>query len=99
MHEFPVVSEQEQMALKGGYTFDEMETMIDNGTWEGGEVDGLGYVAEVTNVYGGNILPYANLQYSGTDNELSYAVETLVNAGEIVYNAGVWVWNRTGAQW
>lgn len=58
----------------------------------------MGYVADEVTVYGGNILEYANLQYSG-GNELHYAFETLVNAGAIIYNGGVWVWNRTGAQW
>ncbi len=99
MSEFPVIGDQEQMMMKGGYTFAQMEQMIDAGTWSGGQVDGIGYVGGVANVYGGNILPYANLQFSGTDNELSYAVETLANAGAIIYNGVAWGWNRTGAQW
>ena len=52
MNEFPVIGEQEQMIMKGGYTFSEMEQMIDAGTWTGGQVDGIGYVGPVSMAYG-----------------------------------------------
>jgi len=54
MHEFPVVSEQEQMALKGGdYTWGQMEQMMEIGDWTGGYVEGIGYVSGEVNVQGG----------------------------------------------
>jgi hypothetical protein len=61
-------------------------------------VYGMGYVTGVATVEGDNILEYANLQYN-EGNRLHYAFEALVNTGAIIYNGGVWVWNRTGAQW
>ena len=59
----------------------------------------FGWVLDTVNVYGGNTLSYANLQYSGTDSELAYAVETVGNTVGLIWNGFVWVWNRTGAQW
>ena len=54
MVDFPVIEEQEQMALKGGdgYTLDEVSDMIDAGTWKGGYVDGVGYVGIAAPVEG-----------------------------------------------
>jgi len=101
MVDFPVIEEQEQMAMKGGdgYTLDDVSGMIGAGTWGGGYVEGVGYVAGASTVYGGNILEYANLQYSDSGNKVHYAFEALVNTGVIIYNGGIWFWNRTGAQW
>ena len=99
LSDFPVISEQEQMAMKGGWTLEAASAMIDNGTWQGGYVDGLGYVSAATNVYGGNILPYANYSWTDSDNETYKTWETLYNTGVMIWNGTVWVWNRTGAQW
>ncbi len=52
MSEFPVIGDQEQMMMKGGYTITEAEQMMNNGTWTGGYVDGLGYVGTEVTVYG-----------------------------------------------
>ncbi len=52
MSEFPVIGDQEQMMMKGGYTIAEAEQMMNNGTWSGGYVDGLGYVGTEVTVYG-----------------------------------------------
>lgn len=52
MSGFPVISEQEQMMMKGGYTIAEMEEMMNHGTWTGGQVDGVGYVSAEITVYG-----------------------------------------------
>ena len=49
---FPVLSEQEQIEMKGGYTEEQMISMVNNGTWSGGYVDGWGYVSSVATVTG-----------------------------------------------
>lgn len=55
-HSMPVLDETDQRNVVGGagspppgaatgtYTFEQMEVMIDNGTWSGGIVSGVGYV-------------------------------------------------------
>jgi hypothetical protein len=58
-----------------------------------------GYMLDEITIYGGNILPYANLQFSDTHNKVLYAFEAAINTVGIAYNGFVWVWNRTGAQW
>ncbi len=52
LQEFTRIGEHEQMAMKGGYTPGEMEEMMNEGTWEGGVVDGMGYVGSGVTVYG-----------------------------------------------
>ncbi len=50
MSEFPVIGDQEQMMMKGGYTIAEAEQMMDSGNWSGGHVDGLGYVGPMVTI-------------------------------------------------
>ncbi|NEW85591.1 MAG: hypothetical protein GZ094_24955 [Mariniphaga sp.] len=54
---YQLLAAAEANGLKGGTTPDEMYAAVDAGTWKGGNVDGMGYVAEaVTCTY-----------YQGTD--------------------------------
>lgn len=96
---FSVISEQEQIEMKGGWTLSQAETMMDQHSWNGGMIDGIGYVGACTNIYGSAPIPYLKLNYDHAigqtyyDGE-SYDVDDLMNAGKVVYNAGVWVLNR-----
>ncbi|GET29934.1 hypothetical protein [Prolixibacter sp. SD074] len=42
--DFTIIGEAEQKSIKGGYTVAQLEQMLYDGTWEGGYVDGMGYV-------------------------------------------------------
>ena len=92
MSGFPIISEQEQMMMKGGYTFDEMEQMINNGTWEGGQVDGLGYVSaaiEVSASYLDGVRDYIYYNYDGGVRADSWKDGS--NAAKIGWFLGRWV--------
>ncbi len=94
MSDFFVIEYEDQILVKGGYTWEQMEQMLDEGTWQGGQVDGIGYVASAVTIVGPNILQYQNYLWSGTDNELIYFMEALINGGITVYNGFVYIYNR-----
>src|SRR5690554_4984922 len=55
MSGFSAISEQEQMEMKDGetwYSIEQVNQLIDNGTWQGGYVSGMGYVGLSSTVYG-----------------------------------------------
>lgn len=49
---------------------------------------------EMRGVDGGKVA-YIKPQWSGTDNELCYAIEAVANACVYVANGGIWIWNHT----
>ena len=63
LSDFPVISEQEQMEMKGGTTQAELDAMISNGTWQGGYVDGLGYVSKAVVVEGFDLQKWSQFFY------------------------------------
>lgn len=54
----PVIGEIDQRKYIGGtdpiYTMDQVDAMIDNGTWQGGEVEGWGYMGPASVIFSGS---------------------------------------------
>lgn len=59
---FSVLSDGDKRKVVGGYTEDEAFAMMDAGTWNGGYVDGYGYMAPVSFAFG----------HSGKEGSMNY---------------------------
>ena len=53
-NEFKIIGAREADSLRGGYTQAQMDSMMANGTWTGGQVDGMGYVAAPITCFSGS---------------------------------------------
>lgn len=77
----PVIEESLQMSYVGGgngtsanpYTQAEFDNMLSNDNWNGGYVEGMGYVATNTYIYGSSV-------YSGSVSQMYYTFPDYVTS-------------------
>lgn len=49
---------------------------------------------ESIEIYGGELVDYYKISWSGTGNPFKFGTEVCINGAKSIANAGIWVWNQ-----